>query len=110
MLVEVEDFAVCSINFSVIVRPDARVLKPEQRVHPCSKQVGTMFLHDFAEGSDGGLHGFLKFDWRLEGLVSFDFHNVELHFFAEREVWQFNEVDCFSACAFDDFVGYGQNR
>jgi hypothetical protein len=31
---------------------------------------------------------------------------VQLHLFAESEIGQFDEVDYFSARAFDDFVSY----
>ena len=43
----------------------------------------------------------------LEGLVCFDFHNVQLHFFAKRELRQLDEVEDFAAVALDDFVADG---
>jgi hypothetical protein len=73
-------------------------------MHACSEEFGAVFLHDSIERGDGVLHGFLEFHWCFEGLVSFDFHYVELHFFAKSEVGQFDEVYGFSAVRFDDFV------
>jgi hypothetical protein len=33
---------------------------------------------------------------------------VQLEFFAKSEFWQRDEVYCFSAVSFDDFVAYRQ--
>jgi len=105
VLFEVEDFVHGSVDFSVAVRPNASFLEPEHRVHACSKESGAKFLAEkVVEGFNGFLHGFLKLYRRFKGGVGFEFHNVELQFFAEGEVWQLNEVDDFAAVFFDDFV------
>ena len=44
----------------------------------------------------------------LNGLVGFDFHYMQLHFFSKSEVWQLDEVYDFSAVIFDDFVANWQ--
>ena len=108
MLLEIEDFSVCVIDFFVVMRPNAGVLKPQHGVHPCAEQVGVVFSDDAAQVGDGSMHGIFKLARRAEGLVGFDFHNMELKLFAESESGEFNEVYRFAAVAFDDLVAYGQ--
>jgi hypothetical protein len=50
------------------------------------------------------VHCLLKIQGRIKRGVGFDFHNVQLQFFAKSELGHFNKVDDFSALGFDDFV------
>lgn len=97
------------VDFSVVVRPDFSVFEVHLRVHACSKQHSAVFLYYLTEGFYGDLHGFFKVCGRFEWGVSFDFHNVKLHFFSKCKLGKFNEVYDPPTIALDDFVGDWQN-
>jgi hypothetical protein len=56
------------------------------------------------------MHGFLKNSRRLEGLVGFHFHDVQLHFFPKSETGQLYKVHDSAAVALYDFVCDWQGR
>jgi hypothetical protein len=107
LLVQVKDFAEFIIDSFVVMRPNSSFFQFKEGMHAGSKELGTVFLHNLAQRQNPILHCLLKLSRRPKRRVSFKFHYVHLQFFAEREGWQLNEVDCSSAIAFDDFVGYG---
>ena len=110
MLFEIEDFAVLLVDFSVTMRPHTCLAKREQRMHPCSEEMGAIFFsEEIQKGCHGVLHGFFEEFRRLERCVSLYFHDVQLEFFSKGEARQLNEVYDPSAEGFYDFVCDGQN-
>ncbi len=71
---------------------------------PVPQEAGAVFFDNAAKRLNGLLHGFLKFDGRRKRLVGFDFHDVQLQFFAKRELGQLYEVDGSPTAGFDDLV------
>ena len=66
-------------------------------------------FQEVIEGNHGFLHGFLERRRRLEGVVGFQLHDVQLEFFSEGEARQLHEVGDSSAEVFYDFIHDGQS-
>ena len=102
---KVENSAICLINLSVAMGPNASFVEFQQRMHTRSKKMcAKSTLQEILNDKDGLLHCFLKLDWCHEGSVGLEFHNVQLKLLAKCEAWLFDEVDDSTMEILYDFV------
>ena len=109
MSFKVEDSAISLVYLMMTVWPDSCFIKSQQRVHAHPQKMGTVFaLYGVLKHLDCRLHILLELNWRQEGFVGSDLHNMQLKFFAEAEAGHFDRVDNASMKVFEYLVNYRQ--